>query len=205
MRALLSGDAEAAEALATLVGELETRTDAEIVVVIAARSDAYRDRSLAGASLLALALGAVHLLGPWWISPGWFLVDLVAVGVIADRVLRWPGPVRRLVPAALRAERVDRAARAAFVEEAVHGTPNRTGVLVYASALEDRVVLVPDLGIDGLVPRGELGRVQTALEASGCDGLEAGLRALGEVLARRVPHTAQSDATDLPNAPRIRP
>lgn len=205
MRALLSSRPEAVQAIATLVGELETRTDAELVVVVAARSDAYGGQARLGASTAALATAAVLLLGPWWIGEGWFLLDLAGVWLAADRLLRWPAAVRRLVPRAIRDEAVLRAARAAFVEEVVHGTPHRSGVLVYASALEDRVVILPDLGVQGLVPQGELGEVQAWLDARGCEDLEAGLRRLGEVLARRLPHTAESDATDLPNAPRIRP
>lgn len=188
--------------LTAQVDTMERSTDAEVVVVLAGRSGPYREVSQQAALVPTLAFAVLALVAPWAVPWGWFLVELVVVGLVSERVLRHPAVVRRLLSAARREAEVTRAARAAFVEEAVHGTPHRTGVLVYVSALEDEVVLVPDLGVEGLVPGGELGFVRATFRR---EGLDAGLDALGRVLAARIPHTANSDATNLPNAPRIRP
>lgn len=201
---MLHDDPRFLDAVAARVGALEKTTDAEIVVVAAPRSDAYADVAWRGTLVGCGILLAVLLFIPWTVGPGWLLIDLSLFALGLSRVLSWTAPLRVLTGAPRRRAAVAAAARRAFLEEAVHGTPNRTGVLVYVSALEGRVEVVPDLGVEGRVPRGAW---VTAAEAFAHDDLDhflAGLDALGAVLAHHLPHTPDSDAVDLPNVPRVR-
>lgn len=196
-------DARFSEAVASAVTEIERTTDAELVVVAASRSGNYDDVSARGAALVALLTGVLLILSPFHVQLVWWAVDVLVVGWLAERTLRRAGPVRWLTRKARRHEQVRAAAEREFVREAVHGTPNRSGILIYVSALEGRVELIPDLGVDGMVPQAELAAVRDALDAHTVEGFVAGLHALGEVLSRRVPSRPDSDAFDLPNEPRV--
>ncbi|MCB9680965.1 MAG: hypothetical protein H6733_05785 [Alphaproteobacteria bacterium] len=202
---MIHTDDRFAQAVADAVTAIERRTDAEVVVVAAARSGTYADVS-ARTAAVAMWVGAIVLLAiPHAIGPVWFVVDLALVGLATERLARGSWWIRRTTRASRRRQQVRDAAQAELVREAVHGTPRRTGVLVYLSALEAQVEVVGDLGVQGRVPGGALQPAIDRLDADDLDGFLAGLAALGDVLARYLPHTEDSDDTDLPNAPRIRP
>lgn len=191
-------------AVAERVAAIERQTDAEIVVVAVARADDWDDRSELFAAVLTLALGGALLFAPFVLHPAGFFVDLV----VGWALLRWIGgraSVLRLITTSReRHQRVELAAKRIFVEEAVHGTPNRTGVLVLVAGLEREVALVPDLGAAGCVPAGELVAARDAFRQDDLTHLLVGLDALGAALARHVPWSPASDGVDLPNAPRVR-
>jgi putative membrane protein len=192
------------DAVAARVTAIERCTDAEIVVVAAPRSGRYADVTARGASVVALAAAGVLLAIPWAIGEAWFLVDVGLTWLIAERLLRHRCAIRALTRSTRRTAQVRAAAIAEFHRESVHGTPRRTGVLVYLSVLEARVEIVPDLGVEGAVPRGALATVEDVLRADATEPFLQGLDALGAVLARHLPHRGDSDETDLPDAPRIR-
>lgn len=202
---MIHRDAGLSQAVEQAVSDIEQRTDAELVVVIAARAAAYTDLSL-WAGILAAAATAVALeMQPWPVGMAAFLLEVTAMGLLAGWIASRPVVLGRILPSSRAAAEAQRAARAAFVDEAVHGTPGRIGVLVHVSVLERRVDVVPDLGVEGRVPHGALDPVVSDLRADTVAELVEGLQALGDVLARHVPHHEGSDAVDLPNAPRIRP
>lgn len=193
------------EAVERAVGAIEARTDAEVVVVAAARSATYDDLRARFASAVSLVWLLILLVIPWEVGPFALLLELAAAWFGAH----WLAGQRPVLAALVRRSRATRevqhAAAVAFVEEAVHGTPHRTGVLVYISALEGKVELVCDLGVQGAVPRGELASCLADFSHADLDHFLHGLTTLGDVLAARLPHHEGSDATNLPNAPRIRP
>ena len=186
------------------VADIETRTDAEVVVVAAARSGGYRDLSFgaatAGTFVLLLVLEAV----PFAIHPWAIIADLA----VAWPVLAWIASSDRVTRWLLRSARIDaaveRAAAAEFHREGVHATPNRSGLLVYLSALEGRVELIPDVGLEAHIPRGRFAQALKTFAHDDTEHFLAGLAAVGAVLEMHVPHREGSDDVDLPNAPRIR-
>ena len=116
---------------------------------------------------------------------------------------RWDGLLRRLVPASRRHAQVEVAARSAYLEEAVHGTRRRTGILVYLSDLEREVYLLPDPALEGRIP----GSAWTHLDLrpTSLDGFLATLEALGKVLAAHIPPIEGDNPNEIPDAPRVRP
>ncbi|RME25398.1 MAG: hypothetical protein D6798_09055, partial [Deltaproteobacteria bacterium] len=96
----------------------------------------------------------------------------------------------------------------AFHQELVHATRNRTGLLIYVSALEKQVLVLPDVGLDARVPRAEWnglawGPASDPHHPHDLDHFLAGLRAVGEILARHVP-ALDDNPDEIANAPRIR-
>ncbi len=200
---MLEQDSALAERITAAVKDIEARTSAELVVVIAARSDAYPEVGWGAGAVggwLALAFLAWS---PISFDGLWFPLDVAMVGGIvgwlvgrADRTRRW------LTAPARRAARVAEAARSAFLEEAVHGTRDHTGVLIYVSALEGLVVLLPDEALLGRVPRARWNEIP--LDASSPEGLERTLRALGDRLATWLPPTHGDNPDEIADAPRFR-
>ncbi len=185
-----------------LVGELEQGTQAEIVVVAARRSGSYRDLRLA----LAAAVGSIPLLVALY-SPLQFHPANIPLYMLLFAVLGWwlaglgAWAPRAFTRAARRQAQVLEAAKATFVEVAVHGTRDRTGVLVYVSELERRAVIVRDLGLDGLIPGAAWNGLK--LDLADLDGLEALLREAGAILAEHAP-AGDDNPNEIPNAPRVR-
>lgn len=192
------------EAVNAAVGRLEAHTDAEVVVVAAGRSGSYRDVAYAAASVGTLALLGVMLYVPTVIPPWAVIVELA----VAWPVLAWLAHGQRAVRLLTRKARRDRQAQEAaeheFVREAIHATRQRTGLLVYVTALEGRVILVADVGIEGSVPPGAWRRANDAFQHDDLDHFVAGLEALGAVLAEHVPPREDPDRIELADAPRVR-
>jgi uncharacterized membrane protein len=191
------------DAVTETVASIEQRTDAEIVVVATARSASYVELRERLATLFTLAVLAVILWIPQPITEPWVLLDLCITWAFVRWATDRPALLRRLISPERRKQEVAAAAARAFHSEAVHGTPGRIGVLIFLSGLEGCVEVLPDLGVEGVVPRGELLPVLDTLRHDDLDHFLQGLEQIGDVLARHLPHHAGSDAIDLPNAPRI--
>lgn len=201
---MLHTDARFSEAVERAVEALEKRTDAEIVVVASERSGHYRDVAMFAASTLSFVLLLVLLFAPFDVHPASVPIEIGLTWLIGAWLFNGRHPLRVLAPRRRQIEQVRLAAHAEFHREAVHGTPNRTGLLVYVSGLEGRVELVPDAGLEGRIPRGVWAKATQEFSHDDLDHFLAGLQAIGEVLAEHVP-ALEVDEIDLPNAPRIRP
>jgi putative membrane protein len=186
------------------IARLERHTDAEVVVVAAERSGSYADVTTLIASIVTLAVLVLLMYLPQSFAPHWIIADLAFVWWLTRQLACGPRLLRRVVSDDRRHRHVEDAAAAEFYREAVHATPNRTGVLIYLSGLEGLVRVVPDLGIEGRVPPGRWATAISEFSHDDLDHFLSGLDCVGELLKEFIPHTEGSDDTDLPNAPRIR-
>jgi putative membrane protein len=195
-------DTRFAQAVEDAVQRIEARTAAEVVVVAAPSSGDHADRAVLVGAIAGVAALAFLCWSPWPFDPMWFPADVALVGALAWRIASAaPGLLVRTVGEARRRSQVRIAARAAFVEESVHGTADRCGVLVYVSAAEQLVEVIPDAGLEGRIP----GHVwnDLTIEATSLDALLAGLERLGALLAEHAPAAAHNP-DEIPNRPRIR-
>jgi putative membrane protein len=185
-----------------LVGELERDTQAEIVVVAARFSGSYRDVQWAGAAVAATLSLLVSLYIPVALPTLAVPALLLLSGWLGSWLLgRSPASLRLLARPSRREAQVIEAAKATFVETAVHGTRDRGGLLVYVSELEQRAALVRDLGIDGHAPGAAWNEL--SLDVRDLDELEALLREVGAILAEHLP-AREDNPNEIPNAPRVR-
>lgn len=189
-----------ADALEAAVSAAEAGTDAEIVVVVCPRSDAWNDVALATGGVVAWAGFVAAVALPFDVSPWALVLELPVMASVGAWLGRSNALVGRL-PARWRATRVDRAAAAAFSEEAVHATPRRHGVLLFVSHAERSARVLADVGLDAVVPDARWREVAAVAEAHGA---VAGIRRLGELLAVAVP-AGTGPQHELPDAPRVRP
>ncbi|MEL6344834.1 MAG: hypothetical protein AAFV53_17080 [Myxococcota bacterium] len=206
---MLHTDSEFAARVEQAVVEIEEQTDAELVVVATPRSGSYPDAPLFMGIIAGMVMLLLVLFAPVSVHPVMVPVEVALAGALTWFLSRGSPPVVRTFTTKTRRQRqVTAAARAAFVEEAVYGTRNRTGILIYVSALEDRVIVLPDSGLAARIPGGEWNALrwgdQSHPSAPGdLDHFIDGLQAVGVILARHVPPT-DDNPNELPDAPRVR-
>lgn len=206
----LFAKAELAE-IEAAVKAAERSTSGEIVPCAVGRSDQYPEAAWRGAALGALGASLlatlVHEAADVWGGPLLLWLALPAFAGAAFGYLLTalvPALKRALVPADTLAHRVGLRAAAAFVEYEVFATAERTGILLFLSLFERRVVVLGDAGINAKVAQHEWDEIAAAIAA----GIRAGQpgRALaeaiglcGELLQRRGVALRPGDVDELPD------
>ena len=185
------------------VAEVEQRTSAEIVVALRRTSGHYGQADLTAGGLAALAALCVFLYYPEPFDFTFLPLEILAVSALTAVACAHLPPLRRLLTSRrVRDENVHDAARAFFVDRGVTRKATRTGVLIYLSALEHRVEVVTDIGVDeeALGPRwkASLAVLSTALAEGSLERFLDALRGLGPILAEKLPHHS-GDTNDLPD------
>lgn len=204
-------DAAQREAIRRAVADAEAVSGAELVPVLAERSDGYAVavwRGVAAGAAVGLAAGSLALESlSWnaWVAwtPG--LVALVGafVGYTASGI---PALGRWLAGAAELDARVDGAARHAFLALEVFRTRERTGLLLYVSLWERRVRILADEGVYRAVPATVWAQVanETAAQMRGTEAgaaMLAAIRRAGELVAEHGPRRRADDRNELPDTP----
>ncbi|MCA9506523.1 MAG: hypothetical protein H6748_10295 [Spirochaetaceae bacterium] len=178
------------------VAEAETGTSGEIVVAVERASGSHA----AAPWRFAVGLAAIVLLGVGLARPGTGLLEAFGVQAIAVGVALGLGridAVRRVFATEAELERAARqAALRAFTENGIRRTRDRTGILIYVTLLEHRVVVLGDEAIDRALGPEESWEEVVALVLDGIragratEGIVAGVRRCGEILAHPLPPRA---------------
>ncbi|HZN54476.1 MAG TPA: hypothetical protein VFB67_04080 [Candidatus Polarisedimenticolaceae bacterium] len=185
------------ESVERAVRRAEGGTSAELIVVIAARSGPYLDVALGVGAVCAAASLLVALFARSWFPPVAVAIEVPLVFVAATWIAhRSPPLLRALAPASRRKRQVERAAASHFLDESVHGTRGRTGLLIYVSRLEERVALVPDLGLTGIVAPAAWETARSAAD------VVRGIEEIGALLRTRLPG-GPGDANESADTPRF--
>ena len=139
----------------------ESNTSGEIVTVIAQRSDDYLYIPLLWATLCSLAVPGLTLLinNYTWQASDSFSTRIdnvyilqVAVFFLLALIFQWQPVKHRLVPRSVQQDRAAKAARAQFLEQKVHTTEHRAGILIYVSLSERYVEILTDSAVAAQVP-----------------------------------------------------
>ena len=204
------------EAIRRATAAAEGRTSGEIVTYVVGRVDDHDEARWKGATLgalgLALAAGVAHWLGGLWGGAGVLWIALpslagAAAGYLVTALV--PALERRLISDEDIERRVRVRAAAAFLEEEVFNTRERTGVLILIALFEHRAVILADSGIHNNVEEG----VWTGLVDELIAGIRAGRAAeamievvekCGGILERGGVERRADDVDELADAPRVR-
>jgi putative membrane protein len=179
--------------LTAAVRDFEGACGAELVVAVHPQSGPYLDADLKAGIGAGLAVLAVLLFSPWPFPLAYFLIDPVIVGGLAALAASRSRTLRRLLtPKPERRRRVMAAARAVFVDQGIHRTRARNGILLYLSLLERQAAAVADVGVEALVATDAWRRAVDEIGGA----LAAGER--GAAIARRVGALAAALAPALP-------
>lgn len=198
VRAFYEKDAE--REVARAIERIEAKSAAEVMVAVRASSGRYADADSILGFVLSFGGLLVFLFHPAPIRIEVFALEFPLLFALGMALSAWIPPVRRLLASRERLEsNVTTAARAAFVELGVSRTRERTGLLVFVSMFERKVVVIPDVGIE-LEQLGEaLAKVERVLsESPDLARLIAALDGLAEPLAQALPR-ADDDENELPD------
>jgi len=194
------------DALEQMVTDFEAGTAAELVLVLARRSDVYRDIPYRVGLIAVFSVLTLLLFLPVDFRPEMLLVDSLlafALGFLAGRML--PSLTRLLTTPKRRAAQVRQAAQAVFTDRGVTLTKDRTGLLIYLSWLERRVELIADVGVERCLPAAEWNLAIRPLQSFMLhkdfpEALDKAMAPLRQALAQRLPRQAD-DQDEIPNRP----
>jgi len=141
-------DEAGAQRIAERIAEIERATDAELVTVLAKRSDDYTYIPTLWAALAAFVVPWVLHWGPWWLDSVELLAAQAVSFIVLFGVLRSPPVLLRVIPRSVRTWRASSLARRQFLEQGLHHTAGDTGVLIFVSEAEHYVEILADRGID---------------------------------------------------------
>ena len=195
-------DETAERAFHDAVAAIEKASSAEVVVAVRPHANLWMVPTI-GLGMIAAAVALAYALFAEREFSLWAIFSLPALAGTAVALLVLLPPIYRvLLPARLRDDHVVQAARATFVERGVHSTRARTGVLVYVSLLERRLLLVGDLAFeralgDDLLDRWE--RELGLLIRKGGKAVADALAKHASEIGRALPHRAD-DTNELPDA-----
>ncbi len=189
------------ERIAAAVRRAESRSTGQIVPVVVERSQPYEETRWIGVILGAALLTLIVELVVWDPTVGEVLLFQVFGGALGWLAGRLAAVERVLAGRRHQDEAVRARAEQAFFEHGLHQTRDGTGVLVFASLLEHRAVVIGDRGIHERI--GDAGW-QEALDAlvSGlkrgapAEGFEAAIDRVG---ARLAEHFPRGDGQPVPN------
>jgi putative membrane protein len=207
---MLLSDADL-EAVRAAVAEAEKRTSGEIVPYVVPVSDGYPNALWKGAAFggLAgplLALAFLHLWDLWGTHLElWITVPAAAGAALGFLLAAFVPPVKRWLAGDEMLElRTRQRAEMAFLEEEVFRTRERTGILLFLSFFEHRVVVLADSGIHKLVEPGQWDGIAAGIAA----GIRAGrarealltaIQTCGELLERHGVARRADDVNELPD------
>ena len=200
-------DNAACDTLAGCVQEIERSTDAELVIVVRARSANYLHADYLFGFSFALIVLLFLVFSPFSFPE--FLVPLdVAVAFVVGSIISWKSnAVRRLFSREkFRKNAVRTAAAAMFYEAGIANTNAEMGVLIYLSLMERRLELIADRGVLKKVPAQDWNHQIFELHQVGKEPdpekFKSALAQFGDVLATHVPATGENP-NELPDKPRF--
>jgi putative membrane protein len=200
-------DTAARTSLTNCIREIEKGTDAELVLIVRARSRSYAAANYLFGALLAFAALNFLLFSPFNFHQYWVPIDIAILFVLGTYASSRSNALRRwFTRKSARNKSVREAAAAMFYEAGIANTKAEMGVLVYLSLLERRLELIADRGILKAVPALEWNQTLFELHQAGRqpdpETLTAGLEKLGVLLAQHLPASAENP-NELPDAPRF--
>lgn len=204
------------ERINAAVKTAEGQTAGEIVPVVVASSDDYEAALWRGGfALSALVWSSIvlaYLLTSVWL-PFHLLQTLLFIflaqglGMLLTMIM--PSAKRFFAGAATMQRRVQQQALEAFVSEEVFRTRERTGILIFLSLFERKVVVLGDAGINAKVAQTEWNEVvRTIVTGMHADqpaqGLIAAIQKCGELLQKQGVLRHEDDTDELANTLRMR-
>ena len=200
-------DQKASEALAKTVRDIETNTDAEIVIVVRGRSGLYRHADYLCGGIVALVGLIFVLFSPFEFHTYWVPFDVVVLFIAGAFVCSRTDLLRRALTTNKSREQVVRTGAAAmFYEAGIANTSAENGLLIYLSLLERRMEVIADRGVLKAVPPLKWNHTVFAIKRTAAnpepESLIKAMCELGSLLAEHMPATGENP-NELPDGPRI--
>lgn len=181
--------ARAAEAIRAA----EAKTSGQIVCVVARSASSYMEPVLAWAIAAALICPWLFMVFTQWSVTALFAAQLL-VFFSAYFFFSYPALRMRLVPRAVKRRRAHRLALEQFHARGVGESPDRMGVMIFASLAERYVRIVTDKGVAARIPEERWSGVVNEFvnrihEQDFMEGLILAIERCGDALAAAAPPT----------------
>ncbi len=190
------------EAVANTISEVEKNTDAELVTVLARKSDEYLYIPTLWSAVIALLLPLIMRFTPYWLDGNELLWLQWAAFILLACLFRIPVIKLWLVPKRTKHWRASNMARRQFLENNLHHTKDKTGVLIFVSEAEHYVEIIADSGISQKVSDAMWSQIvneftQQVRAGNTQKGFISCIEQCGELLKLHAPYTG--DKNELPN------
>src|SRR5436190_699255 len=200
-------DKAAADAIGAAIGEIESKTNAEVVVAVRGRSGTYRHADYLFGAIVAM-LGLLFVLfSPFDFHTYWIPFELIGLFVAGAFVSSRGDWIRRwLTTQKFRAKAARTGAAAMFYEAGIANTSAENGLLIYLSLLERQMEVIADRGILKAVPALKWNQAVFDLKRVAADAnpekLMSALREVGRLLAEHLPAVGENP-NELADGPSI--
>jgi len=191
-------------AIRAAVSEAESHTSGEIVPLLVAQSDDYREAAAQAAAIIAAALAlalalVIHDTSVWFFLPAAFVLYFPTLAAVR----RLPSLKLAFTPAARVSELVRLQAMRVFYEKGLHRTRDGNGILIFISLLERKVWILGDRGINAVIPPERWTELASALSTGIRQGqlteaLVGVIAEMGGVLRHHFP-SRRDDVNELPD------
>ena len=200
-------DDGACDNLAQCIKEIEASTDAELVLIIRARSGSYTHADYLFGFIVSVIILLFVLFSPIEFHQIWVPIDVAIAFAAGAFISSRSNFLRRLFSTEKYRLKVTRTAAAAmFYEAGIANTNAEMGVLIYLSLLERKLELIADRGVLRRVPAQEWNRELAELERIGHKpeptSFVLAIREFGTLLTSHVPATGENP-NELPDLPRF--
>ena len=185
------------EKIKNAVKHAESKISGEIVPVFVERSGSYEIANYrAGAVFASVSFLVIVVIDTYFpayaiYDPFWIFVAVAADGITGAVLARYVDPVRKLFLNRGHLEQAtSRRAQTAFLSEEVFNTRQRTGIMIFISFFEHKVIVLADSGISKVVEQKEWdalvqGIITNIRQGKLVDGIEAAIRRCGEILLEK--------------------
>jgi putative membrane protein len=197
-------NSEEQQQIEAAVKAAENKTSGEIVPMVVDQSYDYPRAELIGGGMMALAFAlfvswAVGDESIWWFLPVFFVVFFIFQPLVRNL----PSLKRKLIRPEELDEEVYEKALVSFVEQGLHETRDKTGILILISLFEHRVQVLADSGINAKVPEHTWEEIVEVIIAglktdTACEAVCQAVERCGELLKEHFPVQAD-DENELPN------
>lgn len=193
---------EERDKLEELVRDSEAKTDAEIVVVLARRSDSYLYAPSLVAAVAGMLVPFISIYWPFWLDTHELVLVQMSVFVCLATLFRIPALQRNLVPKRTKFFRASNLAMRHFLTQGVHTTKNNLGVMIFISEFERYIEIVVDHGVSERISEETWATaVNLAIpflkQNKAFDALTCIIRDVGQILQDEIP--IMEDKQELPN------
>ncbi|MCG8609654.1 MAG: TPM domain-containing protein [Pseudomonadales bacterium] len=184
------------------ISDIEQLTDAEVVCVLAPRSDDYYYIPALWAALLALVSPLLLVMTSWWGHSNAVSLLQLLVFIVSLLVFRWQPVFQRIIPQSVRYWRAANMARRQFLENGLHHTREGAGLLIFVSAQERYVEILTDRGVSQKIADEQWQSIVSAFvqqvkHQQVAEGFIQCIRSSGRLLAEHYPATHEKN--ELPN------
>lgn len=200
-------DKAAGDAIGAAIREIESQTNAEVVVAVRGRSGTYRHADYLFGAILALIGLLFVLFSPFDFHTYWIPFELVGLFIVGAFVSSRGDWIRRLFTSRkFRAKAARTGAAAMFYEAGIANTSAENGLLIYLSLLERQMEVIADRGILKAVPALKWNQavfeLKRVAEDPNPERLLSGLREVGVLLAEHLPPLGENP-NELADGPSI--